>query len=110
MQPYRLSNRNSYRPARHICRSIPFHLSKFSYPISIVAVLWIAFISLAFCLPELNPVSTKTLSYAPVTVGIIPAYALGFWTLSARTWFTGPIKLIAGVPHSLCYMRWLCKC
>ncbi|KAI0262674.1 APC amino acid permease [Russula aff. rugulosa BPL654] len=72
----------------------PFHLSKFSYPISIAAVLWIAFISVAFCLPELNPVSTKTLNYAPVAVGIVLTYALGFWTLSARTWFTGPVKQI----------------
>jgi hypothetical protein len=70
-------------------------------------VLWIAFISVAFCLPELNPVSTKTLNYAPVAVGIVLTYALGYWTLSARTWFTGPIKQIAGAPRSLRYMRWL---
>jgi hypothetical protein len=88
----------------------PFHLSKFSYPISIAAVLWIAFISVAFCLPELNPVSTKTLNYAPVAVGIVLTYALGFWTLSARTWFKGPVKQIAGAPRSLRYMRWLREC
>jgi hypothetical protein len=76
----------------------PFHLGKFSYPISIAAVLWIGFISVAFCLPELNPVSTKTLNYAPVAVGIVLAYALGFWTLSARRWFTGPVKQVAGAP------------
>ncbi|KAH9984369.1 APC amino acid permease [Russula vinacea] len=73
----------------------PFHLGKLSYPISIAAVLWIAFISVAFCLPELNPVSTKTLNYAPVAVGIVLTYALGFWTLSAHKWFTGPITQIA---------------
>jgi len=82
----------------------PFHLGRFSYPISIAAVLWIGFISVAFCLPELNPVSTKTLNYAPVAVGIVLTYALGFWTLSARTWFTGPIKQTAGAPRSLRYL------
>jgi hypothetical protein len=81
----------------------PFHLGKFSYPISIAAVLWIAFISVAFCLPELNPVSTKTLNYAPVAVGIVLTYALGYWSLSACTWFTGPIKQIAGAPRSALY-------
>jgi hypothetical protein len=61
-------------------------------------VLWIAFILNAFCLPELNPVSTKTLDYAPVAVGIVLTYALGFWTLSTRKWFTGYIKQIGGAP------------
>ena len=74
----------------------PFHLGKFSYPISITAVLWIAFISIVFCLPELNPVNSKTLNYAPVAVGIVLFYALGFWAVSARKWFAGPVKQIAG--------------
>ncbi|KAI0251632.1 hypothetical protein BJV78DRAFT_1282302 [Lactifluus subvellereus] len=69
----------------------PFHLGSLSYPIATAAVLWIALISIAFCLPQLNPVSTQTLNYAPVAVGIVIAYALGFWLLSSRTWFTGPI-------------------
>jgi hypothetical protein len=76
----------------------PFHLGRFSYPIAIAAVLWIAFISIVFCLPELNPVNSQTLNYAPVAVGIVLTYALGFWAISARRWFAGPIKQIAGAP------------
>jgi hypothetical protein len=76
----------------------PFHLGRFSYLISITAVLWIAFISIVFCLPELNPVNSQTLNYAPVAVGIVITYALGFWVISARRWFAGPIKQIAGAP------------
>ena len=76
----------------------PFHLGRFSYPIAITAVLWIAFISIVFCLPELNPVNSQTLNYAPVAVGIVLTYALGFWAISARRWFVGPIKHIAGAP------------
>jgi hypothetical protein len=75
----------------------PFHLGSFSYPIATAAVLWITLISIAFCLPQLNPVNAQTLNYAPVAVGIVIAYALGFWFLSARTWFTGPVKQIAGM-------------
>ncbi|KAH9975093.1 APC amino acid permease [Lactifluus volemus] len=70
----------------------PFHLGAFSYPIAIVAVLWIALISIVFCLPQLNPVNAQTLNYAPVAVGIVLTYALVFWLLSARTWFTGPVR------------------
>ncbi|KAN0115729.1 hypothetical protein V8E52_006675 [Russula decolorans] len=54
-----------------------FHLARFSYPIAIAAVLWIAFISIVFCLPELNPVNSQTLNYVPVAVGIVLTYALG---------------------------------
>ena len=59
-------------------------------------MLWIAFISVVFCLPELNPVNSQTLNYAPIAVGIVLTYTLGFWAISARRWFAGPIKQIAG--------------
>ena len=90
----------------------PFHLGRLSYPIASAAVLWIAFISIVFCLPELAPVNSQTLNYAPVAVGIVLTYALGFWAVSARRWFAGPIKQIAGTlraqwPPCCCY---LCVC
>jgi len=72
----------------------PFHLGPFSYPVAIASVTWIAFISVVFCLPELNPVDSQTLNYAPVAVGIVITYAFGFWLLSARKWFTGPVAQI----------------
>lgn len=74
----------------------PFHLGAFSYPVAVVAVLWIGFISIAFILPTANPVDSQTLNYTIVAVGIILAYCLGFWVLSARKWFTGPIKQMEG--------------
>ncbi|KAH9914364.1 amino acid transporter [Epithele typhae] len=73
----------------------PFHLGRFSYPVAIVACVWILFISVAFILPQANPVTDQTLNYSIVAVGIILVYALGFWLLSARKWFTGPVKQIA---------------
>ncbi|KAG9225370.1 hypothetical protein CCMSSC00406_0006243 [Pleurotus cornucopiae] len=73
----------------------PFHLGAFSLPVSIAAVLWIIFISIAFILPQVNPVNSQTLNYAIVAVGIVIAYCMGFWFLSARKWFTGPVKQIA---------------
>jgi hypothetical protein len=72
----------------------PFHLGAFSYPVAIAAVTWIAFISIVFILPELNPVNSQTLNYAIVAVGIVLVYSLGFWFLSARKWFTGPVSQI----------------
>ena len=78
----------------------PFHLGPFSYPVAVISCLWIVFISIAFILPQANPVDSQTLNYAIVAVGIVITYALGFWLISARKWFTGPIKQIAGA--------WLC--
>ncbi|EIW52633.1 amino acid transporter [Trametes versicolor FP-101664 SS1] len=72
----------------------PFHLGAFSYPVAIISCLWIAFISIAFILPQANPVDSQTLNYTIVAVGIVLAYCMGFWALSARKWFTGPIKQI----------------
>lgn len=74
----------------------PFHLGRFSFPVAIASVLWICCITIAFILPEENPVNSQTLNYAVVAVGIVVTYSLGFWMLSARKWFTGPVKQIAG--------------
>ncbi|KAF7340855.1 APC amino acid permease [Mycena sanguinolenta] len=73
----------------------PFHLGAFSYPVALTAVVWIAFISIAFILPQVNPVTSQTFNYSVVAVGIVIVYSVGFWLLSARKWFTGPVKQIA---------------
>jgi hypothetical protein len=74
----------------------PFHLGKFSYPIALVSALWITFQLIVFCLPVLNPVNSKTFNYAPIAVGVVFAYIIGFWAVSARTWFPGPARQVAG--------------
>jgi hypothetical protein len=53
----------------------------------------VVFITIVFCLPELNPVNSQTLNYTPVAVGIVIALTLGSW-IWARTWFTGPRRQI----------------
>lgn len=72
----------------------PFHLGRFSHVVASAAVLWVAFIAVVFCLPELNPVNSQTLNYAPVAVAVVVTYSLGFWIISARRWFAGPIRQI----------------
>ncbi|KAL8696446.1 MAG: hypothetical protein Q9201_007653 [Fulgogasparrea decipioides] len=72
----------------------PFNLRFASRPIALVAVLWIGFITIVFCLPTANPVDSQTLNYTPVVVGIVAFWALGSWFLWARRWFTGPVRQI----------------
>ena len=84
----------------------PFHLGPFSYPVAIISCLWILFIAIAFILPQENPVNSQTLNYAIVAVGIVATYALGFWLVSARKWFTGPIKQITSESYRA---HWSCS-
>ena len=50
-----------------------------------------SFITVVFCLPELNPVDSQTLNYTPVAIGIVGAFTLGSWVF-ARKWFVGPVR------------------
>ncbi|KAF9481473.1 APC amino acid permease [Pholiota conissans] len=72
----------------------PFHLGAASLPVAIIAVLWICFISIVFILPQVNPVDSLTFNYSIVAVGIVIIYSVGFWVISARKWFIGPVKQI----------------
>lgn len=72
----------------------PFNLRSASRAIGFVAVLWIGFITIIFCLPSVNPVDSQTLNYTPVAVGIVLVWTLGSWFLWARRWFTGPVRQI----------------
>jgi amino acid permease (GABA permease) len=69
----------------------PWHLGQWSAPIGWIAVIWIAFITILFVLPQVSPGNTlTTFNYAPVAVGAVLLYSGGYWFLSARNWFKGP--------------------
>jgi amino acid transporter len=69
----------------------PWQLGRWSAPIGWIAVIWIAFISILFILPQTAPGNTlATFNYAPVAVGVVLIYAGGYWFLSAKNWFKGP--------------------
>ncbi|CCC13422.1 unnamed protein product [Sordaria macrospora k-hell] len=73
----------------------PFNLGALSRPIAGAACLWICFITVVFCLPTANPVTSQTLNYTVVAVGIIAVGAIGSWVVWARRWFTGPAAEVA---------------
>jgi len=69
----------------------PWQLGPWSRPVGIIAVLWIAFISILFCLPQAAPGNTvTTFNYAPVAVGVVLLFSGGWWLISAKNWFKGP--------------------
>jgi len=75
-------------------RKGPFNLGLLSRPIAFVAVAWIGFIAIIFCLPTTNPVTSQTINYTVVAVGIIAIFSLSAWFLWAHRWFVGPLKEI----------------
>jgi amino acid transporter len=75
-------------------RKGPFNLGFASRPVALIAVLWIGFITIIFCLPTANPVTSQTLNYTVVAVGIIGIFSVGAWVLWAHSWFVGPVREI----------------
>ena len=73
----------------------PFNLHGLSRPIAAVACLWISFITVIFCLPTANPVTSQTFNYTAVAVGILTIFAVGSWVVWAHRWFTGPSAEVA---------------
>jgi amino acid transporter len=69
----------------------PWQLGRWSRPVGIIAVLWIAFISILFVLPQAAPGNTlTTFNYAIVAVAVVLVGTGVWWLVSARNWFKGP--------------------
>jgi amino acid permease (GABA permease) len=77
----------------------PWHLGRWSRPIGIIAVAWVAFITVLFMLPQVSPVTAETFNYTPIAVLVVLGFAGIWWLVSARTWFTGP--RVQGSPEEL---------
>ncbi|MEV6106888.1 amino acid permease [Streptomyces sp. NPDC051940] len=65
----------------------PWHLGRWSRPIGVVAVVWVAVITVLFMLPQVSPVTAETFNYAPVAVAVVLGFAGVWWLVSARHWF-----------------------
>jgi amino acid transporter len=68
----------------------PWHLGRWSYLVGVIAVTWVAVITIIFMLPQVGPISFKTFNYAVVAVLVVIGFAGIYWLVSARKWFTGP--------------------
>jgi amino acid transporter len=67
----------------------PWHLGRWSRPVGVIAVVWIAFIAVLFVLPQTVP-SPTTFNYAIVAVAVVLVGTGVWWFASARNWFAGP--------------------
>jgi amino acid transporter len=75
-----------------------WNLGRWYRPIGTIAVLWVAFISVLFILP-ITPTGIPfkdgftwlSFNYAPIAVLGTMSLVGGWWLLSARRWFKGPV-------------------
>jgi amino acid transporter len=79
----------------------PWNLGRWSKPINIIAMLWVAFICVLFILPVTDTAvwwsskfDYKTANYAPIVFLIVIAAVAIWWRASAHKWFKGPIRNI----------------
>lgn len=47
-----------------------------------------------FCLPTANPVTSQTLNYTPVAVGIVGLWVFVSWFVWAKRSFKGPTRVV----------------
>lgn len=77
----------------------PWHLGRWSYVVGWIAVVWVAFITILFMLPQVSPITRDSFNYAVIAVGVVVVFAGGWWIISAHNWFTGP--KVQGSPEEL---------
>jgi amino acid permease (GABA permease) len=77
----------------------PWHLGRWSRPIGIIAVTWVAIITVLFMLPQVSPITWTSFNYAVIAVAAVLGFAGIWWLVSARNWFTGP--RVQGTPEEL---------
>jgi amino acid transporter len=68
--------------------------------IDLIAIIWVAFITLVFLMPPYkssvpweDDFSWEALNYAPILVGGALILFGGWYVLSARKWFKGPVRM-----------------
>lgn len=68
----------------------PWHLGRWSKPIGIIAITWVAIITILFMLPTASPITRDNFNYTVIAVVVVLGFAGIWWLVSARKWFTGP--------------------
>ncbi|KAK0224642.1 amino acid/polyamine transporter I [Armillaria nabsnona] len=86
----RFIGQNDFKPG-------PFHLGIFSFPIALIAVLFMAFTSVVFMFPSTPQTTVQDMNYSVVVLGGVTIFSL-IWYYFPKYggiyWFTGPIPTL----------------
>ncbi|KAI9021708.1 amino acid/polyamine transporter I [Phycomyces nitens] len=70
----------------------PFNLHGWSIPLNIISVFWILFFGVILCIPSLHPVEAESMNWASLMIGAVVIFAMGFWFISGRKNYKGPVQ------------------
>lgn len=72
----------------------PWHLGRWSRPVGWIAVTWVAFVTVLFCLPQTKPdhglVTVQTFNYAPVALAVALLLSTVWWMTRGRHGYQAP--------------------
>jgi len=66
----------------------PWHLGRWSKPIGWVAVVWVALVTVLFCLPQSSPVTVDSMNYASIALAAVLILATVWWFVARRSYNT----------------------
>jgi amino acid transporter len=66
----------------------PWHLGRWSRPVGWIAVVWVACVTVLFCLPQSSPVTVDTMNYAAVALVAVLVVATVWWFVARRSYGT----------------------
>ena len=67
-----------------------WNLGRWGVPIGWTAVVWVAFVTLLFCLPQTSPITVDSFNYAPVALICVLGLASFWWAVAGRGSYTTP--------------------
>ncbi|MFD4873223.1 amino acid permease [Streptomyces sp. NPDC058420] len=66
----------------------PWHLGRWSTPVGWVAVVWVACVTVLFCLPQSSPVTVDSMNYASIALAVVLILASVWWYVARRSYGT----------------------
>ncbi|MEU2560408.1 amino acid permease [Streptomyces longispororuber] len=66
----------------------PWNLGRWSKPVGWIAVCWVAFVTVLFCLPQSSPVTADTMNYASIALAVVLLLATVWWFVARRSYNT----------------------
>ncbi|MGK4579646.1 amino acid permease [Kitasatospora sp. HPMI-4] len=68
----------------------PWALGRWSRPVGVIAVAWVALVTVLVCLPQTSPVTVDTFNYAPIALLAVLLLATAWWWAGGRS-YNAPI-------------------
>ncbi|MGW7620163.1 amino acid permease [Streptomyces antimycoticus] len=66
----------------------PWHLGRWSKPVGWIAVVWVAVVTVLFCLPQSSPVTADSMNYASIALAAVLLLATIWWFVARRSYNT----------------------